>query len=81
MAEFPHLRTKTQRNYTERWVDWERFAGREFIADLTTLEMMDRYSAERKRLRYSVVQTGEYIKIVKQVYSCGASLRSSLATL
>jgi len=69
MAEFPHLRPKTIRNYTDRWADWERFVGRHFLAEHTTLEMIDQYRAMRTKLGRSVAQTGEHIKVVKQVYA------------
>ena len=32
-AEFPHLRPKTQTNYTGHWKKWELFLGRHFIAE------------------------------------------------
>jgi len=68
VAEFPHLREKTKVNYSERWADWERFAGRNLVADLTTQEMLDQYRERRTKLGLSVAQTGQYIQIVKQVY-------------
>jgi len=67
-AEFPHLRPRTQQNYTERWTEWERFVGRHFVAEDTTMEMIDDFRRARAKAKLAVNQTGEAIKIVKLVY-------------
>lgn len=73
VAEFPHLRRTTQDNYTEAWSEWELFAGRHFLAEQTTLEMIDDFRRVRARRQrhgrpLSVNRTREIIKLVKQVY-------------
>lgn len=67
-AEFPHLRPRTQENYAERWTEWERFVGRHFAAEDTTMEMIDDFRRSRAKAHLAVNQTGEAIKIVKLVY-------------
>jgi len=68
VAEFHTLRPRTQQNYSERWQEWERFAGRDFIAEDTTLEMIDDLRAARVKLGLSINQTAETIKVIKLVF-------------
>jgi hypothetical protein len=55
-AEFPALRPTSQVRYLERWRKWERFLGRDSIADATTQENADQYRTARTELGIAVNQ-------------------------
>ena len=68
-AEFPSLRSASQRRYLERWQKWERFMGRDFLADETQQEDADRYRTARTALGIVVNQIAEEVKMAKLVYA------------
>lgn len=68
-AEFPSLRPTSQIRYLERWRKWERFLGRDFIAEDTTQENADQYRTARAQLGIVVNQIAEEVKLVKTVYA------------
>lgn len=70
-AEFPSLRPKSQERYLERWRKWERFLGREFVAEDTTQENADKYRTARGELGIAVNQIAEEVKNAKTVYAWG----------
>lgn len=70
-AEFPSLRPKSQERYLERWRKWERFLGRDFIAEDTTQENADQYRTARTELGIAVNQIAEEVKNAKTVYAWG----------
>lgn len=74
-AEFPSLRPKSQERYLERWRKWERFLGRDFIAEATTQENVDQYRTARAEYGIVVNQIAEEVKLAKTVYAWGQRRR------
>lgn len=70
-AEFPHLRTKTKRNYTGHWQKWELFLGKGFIAEDARLEHIDQLRAVLGRQGYAIGQVHKIVTDVKMVYAWG----------
>jgi integrase len=68
-AEYPSLRPKSQERYLERWRKWERFLGREFVAEDTTQENADQYRSARAELGIAINQIAEEVKMAKLVYA------------
>jgi integrase len=68
-AEFPHLRPKTQSNYTEHWNRWELFLGRNFTAEEARLGDVDHFRAALERQNYALSQIHKGISVVKTVYN------------
>lgn len=74
-AEFPTLRPKSQERYLERWRKWERFLGRDFLAEDTTQENADQYRTARTELGIVINQVHEEVKMAKMVYAWGQRRR------
>lgn len=70
-AEFDHLRPRTQALYAVHWRYWERMWGRHFVAESTTLEMVDEFRAALTKKGLSVSLIGKTITTVKQLYRWG----------
>jgi integrase len=70
-AEFPHLRPKTQANYTGHWKKWELFLGRHFVAEDVKLGDVDHFRAALERQSHAVSQIHKAITTVKTVFAWG----------
>lgn len=71
LAEFDHLRQRTKELYADHWRYWERMWGREFTAELTTLDMVDEYREALTKRGLSVSLIGKSITTIKGVYRFG----------
>jgi integrase len=67
-ASFHTLRSRTQANYTERWRDFERFAGPYRSVDDIKPELVDQWRAFRSKQGLAVNQSAETLKVVKMVF-------------
>lgn len=70
-AEFPHLRPKSKKLYREYWNMWEIAWGREFMADLTTLDMANQFRATLTRQGMATSTIRHSLETVKMVYRWG----------
>lgn len=63
-----HLRTRSKDLYGEQWLYWERMWGKDFMAALTTLRMMDQFRAALVKRKLGVNTIGKIIQAVKRCY-------------
>jgi site-specific recombinase XerD len=70
-AEFPHLRPKSKKLYREYWSAWEIAWGREFMTDLTTLDMANQFRAALTKQGMATSTIRHSLETVKMVYRWG----------
>lgn len=76
LAELPHLRKVTIRNYRQHWAKWETFAGRHRHATTVSAELLDEFrhalattkSTRTGRVGLAITQQRAAIAMVKQVF-------------
>lgn len=68
-AEFPHLRAKTQRNYTAHWRKWELFLGKDFVAEDARLEHLEQLRADLTKQGFAIGQIHKIVTDVKMVHA------------
>lgn len=70
-AESDHLRPRSQLRYRERWSWWERYVGRDQLAEDVTLETAARFRAEAEKAGKAVNQVRLIIGVARIVYNWG----------
>ena len=78
LAEFPHLREKTAKNYSLYWRKWQAFVGEATPIDTVTREAVDRYAAELLKVHVAS-EVRRHIKLVTHVYSWAVERDLSMA--
>ena len=74
-SESVDLRPRSQLRYRERWGWWERYVGRDAVADDVTIETVGRFRRELEGLGKAVNQVRLIIGVVRIVYNWGLRAR------
>jgi integrase len=75
-AEANHLRPRSQLRYRERWSWWERFVGRESIAEDVSIETAALFRRELERLGNATYQIRMILQVVRIAYNWGQRARA-----
>lgn len=67
-AEFHALRPKTRKLYREYWGRWETMWGRNFVTNLTTLDMANQFRSALTKQKKAISTIRHSLETVKMVY-------------
>jgi integrase len=67
-AEVAPLRVRSRDNYLKRWQKFERFKGRDFVAQRVTREHLDDFRAEMQKLDHAINQVQRHVQMVRSVF-------------
>ena len=71
LAEFDHLRPRTQQIHAARWRKFETIIGRHVVADAISHEVLDEYKGALRQAGHTTYQVGLHLQIVKSVFRWG----------
>jgi hypothetical protein len=72
-ANWDDLRPKTRIAYEGRWAKWERFVGRDTLADDVTLQHADDYRAAARKVDTALNQIRQVLNVARIVFAWGST--------
>lgn len=79
-VEFPHLRSRTQVVYKDRWMKWEDYIGKDTDPEAVEMQDIDRFVTRARGAGKSMNQARHVLNVARIVFNWGLSRKYLMAT-